>query len=180
MLASEYLAHIASLDASSARVTDKMPDNFFHLGLIAVLFPNARVLHCERDPMDTCFSNFVQLFGAAHYYSYSLEHIACYYLEYRRIMAHWRTVLPIEVHDVSYEALIDDPRQQIQAMLDYLGLPWDEACLAFHATSRTVRTASHWQVRQPIYASSRQRWRRYARQLQGLAERIGYHDPVAG
>jgi hypothetical protein len=146
--------------------------------LIAVLFPNAHVLHCRRDPMDACFSNFIQLFGAAHYYSYSLEDIAVYYREYQRIMQHWRDVLPMPVHDVQYESLVDDPQTCIRAMLDHLGLPWDDACLAFHRTPRAVRTASHWQVRQPIYRSARQRWRRYAKHLQGLAEQIGYRDPA--
>jgi len=161
-------------------VTDKMPENFFHLGLIAAILPRARVVHCRRDAMDTCFSNYIQLFGDGHYYSYSLEDIAVYYREYERMMRHWREVLPLPVHELSYEALIEDPQAQTRAMLDYLGLPWDDACLSFHRTRRAVRTASHWQVRQPIYRTSRQRWRRYARHLQELARLIGYRDRDGG
>jgi len=177
-LGREYLEHIATLDPRSARVTDKMPSNYFHLGLIALVLPGARVIHCVRDPMDACFSNFIQFFGTAHYYSYSLEHIAVYYREYARIMRHWHEVLPLAVHEVRYEHLVEDPEAHTRAMLEHLGLAWDDACLAFHRTRRAVRTASHWQVRQPIYRSARQRWRRYAKHLEGLAEQIGY--PLSG
>ncbi len=177
-LAGEYLAHIAALDPHAARVTDKMPSNFFHLGLIAAMLPRARIVHCTRDPMDACFSNFIQQFGDAHFYSYSLDHIAVYFREYQRVMAHWRAVLPLPLHEVSYEALVDAPERETRAMLEHLGLPFDAACLEFHRTRRAVRTASHWQVRQPIYRSARQRWRRYARHLEGLAAQIGYTDPA--
>jgi tetratricopeptide (TPR) repeat protein len=178
-MAQDYLAHLAELDPDSPLVTDKMPTNYFHLGLIAALFPRAHVIHCVRDPMDACFSNYIQLFGDAHYYSYSLEHIAVYYREYVRLMAHWRTVVPLAIHDVSYEALVEDPESVTRGMLSHLELPWDDACLEFHRTRRAVRTASHWQVRQPIYRSARQRWRRYEKHLEGLAADIAYPQPVA-
>jgi tetratricopeptide (TPR) repeat protein len=177
-LAQEYLAAINTLDQRATYVTDKMPANFFHLGLIAAILPNARVIHCTRDPMDSCFSNFIQLFGDLHHYSYNLQHIAVFYNEYRRIMAHWAEVLPLRVHTVNYEALVDDAPVQTQAMLDFLDLPFDEACLEFHRTERVVTTASHWQVRQPIYRTSRQRWRRYAEHLRELAVAIGYDIDV--
>jgi len=173
-LAAEYLAAIGSLDAEAVYVTDKMPSNFLHLGLVAAILPNARVIHCVRDPMDSCFSNFIQLFGDLHYYSFSLEHVAVFFNEYRRMMAHWDDVLPLRMHTVSYEALVDDPRAQTQAMLDFLELPFDEACVEFHRTRRVVTTASHWQVRQPIYRTATQRWRRYASHLRELAAAIDY------
>jgi len=175
-LGQAYLDHLASLDSSSARVTDKMPANYFHLGLIAAILPGARIIHCRRDPMDTCFSNFIQFFGDHHYYSYSLEHIGVYYREYARIMDHWRRVLPLSMHEVFYEDMVEDPERQTRALLDHLDLPWDDACLEFHQTRRAVRTASHWQVRQPIYRTSRQRWRRYEPHLRELAAAIGYDD----
>lgn len=177
-LGQAYLDHLAALEPGSARVTDKLPENFFHLGLIAAILPRARIVHCRRDAMDTCFSNFIQLFGDGHYYSYRLDDIAVYYREYQRIMQHWQEVLPTPVHELCYEALVEQPEAQIRAMLAYLDLPWDEACLSFHDTRRAVRTASHWQVRQPIYRSARQRWRRYEKHLQGLAAAIGYRDPA--
>jgi hypothetical protein len=101
-----------------------------------------------------------------------------YYREYERIMQHWQEVLPSPVHEVCYEELVEEPEAKIRALLAALDLPWDDACLAFHDTPRAVRTASHWQVRQPIYRSARARWRRYAKHLQGLAARIGYRDPA--
>ena len=173
-LAQEYLAAIDALDERATYVTDKMPTNFFHLGLIAAVLPNARVIHCTRDPLDACLSNFIQLFGDLHHYSYNLQHIAVFYNEYRRIMAHWAEVLPLRLHTVNYEALVDDARVQTQAMLDFLDLPFDASCLDFHRTERVVTTASHWQVRQPIYRTSRQRWRRYAKHLRELAVAIDY------
>ena len=173
-----YVDHLATLDAHRARVTDKMPENFFHLGLIAAILPRARIVHCRRDAMDTCFSNFIQLFGDGHYYSYSLDDIAVYYREYARIMQHWHEVLPTPLHELCYEELVEEPEAQIRALLASLDLPWDDACLSFHDTRRAVRTASHWQVRQPIYRSARARWRRYARHLQDLAAQIGYRDPA--
>jgi tetratricopeptide (TPR) repeat protein len=177
-LAKEYLAALERLDSQAALVTDKMPANFFHLGLIAAILPNARVIHCTRDPMDSCFSNYIQLFGDLHHYSYDLQHVAVFYNEYRRIMTHWGKVLPLRMHTVNYEAVVDNPRLQTEVMLDFLDLPFDDACIEFHRTERVVTTASHWQVRQPIYRTSRQRWRRYAEHLRELAVAIGYDIDV--
>ncbi len=173
-MATEYLQELASMDDEAAHVTDKLPGNFFHLGLIAVLFPRCHIIHCQRNPMDTCLSNFIQLFGAGHYYSYSLEDIAVYYRAYVELMAHWRQVLPITVHEVCYEELVEDQENVSRGLIDYLGLEWDDACLNFYENSRKILTASHWQVRQPMYKTARQRWLHYAPYLENLRHEIGY------
>jgi tetratricopeptide (TPR) repeat protein len=172
-IADDYLGYLASLNTDALRVTDKMPSNHFHLGLIGVMFPNARIVHCRRDPMDVCLSNFIQLFGGGHYYSYSLDDIAVYYNAYVDLMAYWHALLPGRILDVRYEALVEHQERESRRLVDWLGLHWDERCLAFHSTRRTVRTASHHQVRQPIYRSARGRWRRYEKHLAGLRAAIG-------
>jgi tetratricopeptide (TPR) repeat protein len=172
-LARDYLGYLASLDADAARVTDKMPSNHFHLGLIGVMFPNARIVHCHRDPMDACLSNFIQLFGGGHYYSYSLDDIAVYYNAYVDLVAYWHRLLPGRILDLRYEDLVEHQERESRRLVDWLGLPWDARCLAFYDTRRMVRTASHHQVRQPIYGSARGRWRRYEKHLAGLRAAIG-------
>lgn len=173
-LADAYLAHIGSMAGGEARVTDKMPTNFYHLGLVCAMFPNARVIHCRRDAMDVCLSNFVQIFGEAHYYSYDLSDTAAYYREYEKMMAHWRGVLPLSMLDVSYESMVENQEMESRRLLAFLGLPWDDRCLGFHRTERSVRTASNWQVRQPIYKTSARRWKRFEAHLQGLKRDLGY------
>jgi len=172
--AEHYLDKLSSIDGEAARVTDKMPSNFFHLGLISVMFPHARIVHCRRDAMDVCVSNFVRLFTEGHYYSYDLSDIATYYSGYERSMAHWREVLPIQIYEVHYAELVNDQERISRGLVDYLGLEWDARCLAFHETKRSVRTASNWQVRQPIYKSAQKRWKNYARHLEKLESDLGY------
>ena len=173
-LADDYLQKLLALDASAEHVTDKMPSNYYHLGLLAVMFPRCHIIHCQRDPMDTCFSNFIQLFGTGHYYSYSLDDIAVCYRAYERLMAHWRAVLPVSMFEVRYEDLVENQERVSRSIIDYLGLEWDAACLSFYQNRRAVRTASHWQVRQPIYRTARQRWKNYAPYLEKLRRDIGY------
>ena len=151
-----------------------MPTNFFHLGLIATMLPGARIIHCRRDAMDTCLSNFVQMFAEGHYYSYDLSDIATYYRGYEQIMSHWREVLPIRMYEVQYEALVEDQERISRELVDTIGLDWDDRCLAFHETKRAVRTASNWQVRQPIYKSARKRWKNYEKDLTRLKAELGY------
>ena len=174
--AGQYLEKLRTLDDEAARVTDKMPTNFFHLGFIAVMLPGARIIHCRRDPMDVCLSIFVQLFTEGHYYSYDLSDIATYYRGYEQTMAHWRDVLPIPMYEVRYEELVDDQERVSRELVDYLGLEWDERCLEFYQTKRAVRTASNWQVRQPIYKTARKRWRNYESQLARLKAELHYVD----
>jgi len=148
--------------ASALRVVDKMPGNFLHLGLIHAVFPQARILHTQRNPIDTCLSIYFQAFNEQHTYANDLDDLAFYYREYRRLMAHWRAVLPPEVFlDVPYEGVVEDQEGWSRRIIDFIGLEWDERCLNFHETERKVGTASNWQVRQKIYKTSKERWRNY-------------------
>jgi tetratricopeptide (TPR) repeat protein len=173
-LGRRYLELLAGLPAAAARVIDKLPSNFKNLGLIHAALPQARFIHLERHPLDTCLSIYFQGFTAAHAYATDLGDLAHYYLEYRRLMAHWRRTLPPQtLLEVRYEALVEDPETWSRRMLEHIGLPWDPRCLEFHRTERAVLTASSWQVRQPIGKSSIGRWRRYERLLAPLREALG-------
>jgi tetratricopeptide (TPR) repeat protein len=168
-LANDYLAHLAALAPGALRVVDKMPANFLHLGLIHAALPQARILHLQRDPLDTCLSIHFQQFRTAHPYAHDLGELAHHYNGYRRLMRHWRSALPEGVLlEVPYERLVEDPESWSRRMLDFLGLPWDPVCLDFHLARRTVTTASKWQVRQKISRGSVGRWRHYARFLDPL------------
>jgi len=161
-LASRYEAELQRHSATALRVVDKMPGNFMHLGLIHAVFPQARILHTQRNPIDTCLSIFFQAFNNQHAYANDLDDLAFYYREYRRLMAHWRAVLPPEVFlDVPYEGVVEDQEGWSRRIIDFVGLEWDERCLNFHETERKVGTASNWQVRQKIYKTSKERWRNY-------------------
>ena len=170
-LARRYLAVLEPLVPSgTVRVTDKLPVNFTHLGVIATLFPRARVIHCRRDPLDTGLSCFIELFRLSRDFTTDVESIGRYYLQYERLMAHWRKVLPLPLYEQRYEALIADQEAGSRALLEHCGLPWDDACLRFQDAQRTVATPSRWQVRQPVYTSSVGRWRNYERHLAPLRE----------
>jgi tetratricopeptide (TPR) repeat protein len=163
-----YLALLRRHDASAQFVTDKMPGNYLHLGLIRLLFPQAPIIHCRRSPLDVCLSIYFQHFKEGHTYAYDLADIAQRYRQYWRLMNHWREVLPGPYLEIEYETLVADSEKQIRRLVEFCGLPWDAACLAFHKQQREVKTASTWQVRQPMYATSRARWRRYEQQLEPL------------
>jgi len=169
-LAQRYLDMRAGRYPNALQVTDKMPQNFLHLGWIALLFPGARVIHCVRDPLDTCLSCYFQLFTGDHPYAYDLANLGVYYRQYQRLMRHWREVLDIPIFDVSYEALVRDPETLGQAMVEFCGLKWDKRCLDFHKSERSVATASFQQVRRPIYSSSLGRWRHYSEYLEPLRQ----------
>lgn len=145
-------------------VTDKMPNNFNYLPLIRLLYPEAPVIHCQRDPRDTCLSMYFQNFAGNHPFCYDLGHLGRYYGHYLRLMDHWRR-LGISFLDLPYEELLEEPEEWVARILHYVGLPWDDRCLAFHESKRVVRTASYQQVRKPLYKSSRGRWQRYASHL---------------
>ena len=146
-----------------------MPGNFSHVGLIRLILPNARIIHTMRDPVDTCVSCFSKLFGVTQAYSYNLAELGCFYRWYHELMEHWQSVLPAgAMLDVSYEDVVDNLEEQARRLIDYCGLPWDDRCLSFHETSRSIRTASAVQVRRPVYRSSVERWRRYEAYLQPL------------
>jgi tetratricopeptide (TPR) repeat protein len=156
-----------------AHVVDKSPLNFRHLGLIAMLFPDARVIHCTRDATDTCLSNYFQFFSLGYDCSFDLRNLGHFYGEYVRLMGHWREVLPMKIIEVAYEDMIADTEQTVRATLDALELEWDERCLAPHTNPSPVETPSNWQVRQPIYKQSVQRWRNYEEYLGPLKEALG-------
>jgi hypothetical protein len=166
--AQEYLDYLQSLSGGEAtRVTDKMPGNFMHLGLIDLLFPGARIIHCMRDPLDTCLSCYSQNFNG-HEYTHDLSHLGHFYRDYQRIMQHWRGVVRVPVLEVQYEALVEDPEPGSRRLIEFCGLPWDDSCLRFYENKRTVVTASYDQVRRPIYKTSTERWRNYERHIDPL------------
>ncbi len=171
---------MTKLASGHALVVDKMPINFAYAGLIHLSLPRARMIHCRRDPVDTCLSCYSKLFSGEQLFSYDLTELGLFHRDYQKLMAHWRAVLPATSFlEVDYEAVVEDLETQARKILDFLGLDWNPACLDFHQTKRAVRTASVNQVRQPIYRSSAGRWRQYAEQLAPLtaALRITRHDP---
>ncbi len=169
-LAEAHLARLRALGGGAERVIDKMPDNVFKLGVIATLFPGARIIFCRRDPRDTCLSCYFQKFTAGQLtFSYDLADCAMRYRETERLREHWRRALPLRSIEVQYEALVGDLEGESRRLIDFLGLDWEPACLDFHRTQRIVTTASGWQVRQPLYDRSVARWRHYQRHLEPLS-----------
>lgn len=160
-LAQEDLRSLNKMEDSAARVVDKLPINFMYLGLISLLYPGARVIHCKRDPRDTALSCYFQNFVHSHAWSCDLAHIGVYYKNYMNVMAHWSRVLPLPILDINYEDVVQDQERKSREMIEFLGLDWDPNCLDFHVSDGAVRTASKWQVRQPIYTRSIARWRDY-------------------
>ena len=168
-VAGEYLQQLDGLSKDAARVVDKMPDNFRHLGLMHAALPAARIVHVQRHPIDNCLSIYFQDFKATLAYATDLGDLAHYYRHYRRLMRHWRSVLgPGAMLEIPYESLVADPEPWIRRLLGFLDLTWDERCLEFQATRRNVVTASRWQVRQRISAASVGRWRRYEEHVKEL------------
>ena len=153
--------------------TDKMPNNFRHIGLIHLILPNAKIIDARRAPLDCCFSAFKQLFAQGQEFSYGLEELGAYYRDYIRLMEHWDNVLPGKVLRVLHEDVINDLEGQVQRMLDHLNLPFEEQCISFHENRRSVRTASSEQVRKPINTDGVGKWKSYAKDLQPLAHALG-------
>ena len=168
-----YLQEVAARSAGEPYLIDKNPLNFMHLGLIAALFPNAKVIHCQRHALDTAVSIYFQHFAhEANACAYDLGDIAAVTLEYRRLMDHWYSDLPLDIFDLDYQALVKFPEKVTLRLMNYLGLDWDEACLDFHDKERAVETASLWQVRQPLYRSSIDRWKNYEKHLGPIREKF--------
>jgi tetratricopeptide (TPR) repeat protein len=168
-----YLQGLRARAEGATRVTDKMPYNFERLGLISLLFAGARIIHCRRDPLDSCLSCYFQNFSRGNFQTYNLRHLGLYHRQYERLMAHWRETLDLAILDVSYEAHVEDPEGTLREILDFLELDWDPACLKFHESKRYVKTASRDQVQKPIYQSSVGRWRNYETHLGPLKEALG-------
>jgi tetratricopeptide (TPR) repeat protein len=174
-IAAGYLDMLRLHSKTAPRVTDKMPTNFYYLGLIHAVFPNAKIIHCRRHPIDACLSIYFQNFSSGHAYKSDLESLAVFYEQYVRLMDHWRSVLPAgTMYEFWYEDLVEDTENQARRLLDFLGLQWEEGVLDFHKKERAVFTASKWQVRQPIYKTSRERWRRYEKHLGPLLRLLEY------
>ena len=160
---------------TSFAITDKMPRNRRHLGFIYTMFPKAHIIHCNRDPLDTCVSCYFQHFENLNL-SNSLEDIALIYRLCEKLLAHWRAVLPTRIFEVQYEELVEHQEAVSRNLLAFCGLAWDDRCLAFHKTERAVQTASSVQVRQPIYRTSIGRWKRYEPHLQPLIQALARKD----
>ncbi|HEV7232990.1 MAG TPA: sulfotransferase, partial [Sphingorhabdus sp.] len=152
---------------------DKLPNNWSYLGFIRLILPNAKIIDARRHPLDCCFSNFRQHFAKGQSFSYDLAHMGRYYADYVRAMEHWDDVQPGHVHRVIHERLLDDPEAEIRTLLGYLGLPFEEACLAFHENKRAVRTASSEQVRRPINRDGVDQWKPYEADLGPLKAALG-------
>ncbi|MGB6306481.1 MAG: sulfotransferase, partial [Steroidobacteraceae bacterium] len=172
-LGRRYIEETAPLRSGKRHFIDKMPNNFSHVGLIHAILPNAIVIDARRHPMDCCFSTFKQHFAEGQSFSYDLEDLGRYYRCYLGLMDHWDTVLPGKVLQVRYEQLVRDPETQIRRLLSHCGLDFEPACLAFHETKRSVRTASAEQVRQPMYTSGIGHWRHFERELAPLRRALG-------
>jgi len=164
----EHIAHLRALSTGGGkqdalRVTDKMPHNFICLGLIAQLFPRAKIIHCQRDPLDTCLSIYFQHFNTHHAYANDLTALGHYFRQYDSLMKHWQAVLPstTPILNISYEALVTDQATWSKKLIEFVGLDWDEACMQFFNVKRNVNTPSYDQVRKPIYIKSVERWRHY-------------------
>ena len=170
-LGNDYLARAARhRDNSQGRFTDKLPNNFAHVGFAQLVLPNASIVNARRHPLDSCVGSYKQLFARGQPFTYDLYEIGEFYLEYQRMMDHWHDVLPGKVLDVQYEDVVGNLEPEVRRLLEHCGLEFEEACLRFYETERAVKTASSEQVRQPIYSGSVQAWRRFEEYLDPLIE----------
>ena len=170
-MANAYLQQIRAKSPRALYITDKMPANFFYIGFIYLMFPRARIIHAMRDPMDSCLSCFSRLFNETMDFAYNLQTLGNYYVRYRQLMQHWQRVVPADnILEVHYEDIVADVESQTRRMLEYIDLPWDDACLAFYENKRLVKTASVAQVRQPIYSTSVARWQHFSKHLDPLMD----------
>ena len=177
---SAYLEALKAARPDADLVTDKRPENFLHIGLIKTLFPDAKILHTVRDPIDTALSNWFLHLDRSMAYAVDLEDTAHWLGQHDRLMAHWKTLYPHDIHTVDYDALVADPRPAVADVLGFCGLDWEDGCLEFHTAGGAVRTASVWQVREPLYQRSSGRWRNYERHLEGLRAGLDRPSPLAG
>ncbi|MCI5049874.1 MAG: sulfotransferase [Rickettsiales bacterium] len=163
-----------------AFVCDKMPRNFHHIAMIKLALPHAKVVHCRRHPLDTCLSIYRKLFFGLQPFAYNQTELAEHYTLYHDLMGYWESVMPDFIHTVHYEQLVESPEEQVRALLGFCGLEWEDDCLNFHTSKRSVRTASAQQVRQPIYKDAVAGWKRYSEQIQPMIEVLGTdYEPLA-
>ncbi len=168
-----YLDQLRTYDQQAARITNKHLNNYRQLGMIALLFPQARVIHCTRDPMDNCFSIYMAAMNPeAHPWATDLANLGLAYRQYERLMDHWKEVLDLEILDIRYEEIVADPDTWIRRIIDFCGLPWDDRCLRYYEVGRDVMTLSYDQVRRPIYKSAVQRYKKYEAHLDPLKKAL--------
>ena len=172
-LAAHYLAELAKLYPAARHVTDKRPDNFLYLGLIKKLFPAARIINTTRDAVDNCLSIYFLHIDHSMGYALDLSDIAHYYRQYRRLMRHWKALFGDDILDFDYDRFVRAPRPAVEELLAFCGLDWEEGCMAFHRVKNSVKTASAWQVREPLYQRASGRARNYDRHLAALRRELG-------
>jgi hypothetical protein len=172
-----YITALKTYDPSgnAKRITDKMPANFTHIGKILSILPQAKIIHCRRDPVDTCLSCFKQNFSRGQYWSYDLEDLAHHYDEYEKMMNYWRDVLGNQFLEIDYEDTVGDFENQARKLIDFVGLEWNNACLEPHKQKRDVLTASKAQVIQPVYKTSVKSWQNYETYLEPLMNALRYN-----
>jgi tetratricopeptide (TPR) repeat protein len=178
-LSERYLDELRSMAPDATRVTDKMPGNFTQIGLARTLFPRCRIIHCMRDALDACLSNYFNYFAAGNQYSFDLEELGHYYLDHKRLMSHWNSLFRADMLEVQYEELVADQEAVTRRVIAYLGLDWDDRCLRHYENRRAVHNLSSRQVRKPVYASSVGRWKNYEKHLRPLIELLGLPDGAA-
>ena len=171
-MGSDYIDAIRKYSETAKYITDKLPHNFFYVGLIKIILPHAKIIHCMRNPMDNCLSIFKNDFKGSLHFAYDMVELGRYYSHYRDLMEHWEEVLPGFMYSLRYEELVSDQQNQTKRLLQFCGLPWEEACLAFHKTERRVKTASFAQVRKPMYRGSVELWKKYETELEALRRAI--------
>ncbi|GBF30122.1 hypothetical protein MnTg04_00058 [bacterium MnTg04] len=174
--AEDYLKKLRERGGNIRHITDKYPANFLHIGFIRLLFPKAKIIHCRRNAVDTCLSIYFQDFATANLYANRLEDIGSYYQCYQLLMDHWMDLGSDRLLTVDYEELTSDLEGQVRIMVEWLDLEWDPACLDYTSNRRAVSTLSRWQVRQPVYQHSVERWRRYENHLGVLLELFPNQD----
>ena len=172
-LGRDYIETTRIHRAGAPFFTDKMPNNFRHIGLIHLILPNAKIVDARREPMACCWSGFKQLFAEGQEFTYGLDEIGRYYRAYVDLMAHWDAVLPGKVLRIQHEDLVAGLETEVRRMLDFCGLPFEQACLDFHETERAVRTASSEQVRQPINTRGLDSWKKFEPHLEPLKSALG-------
>jgi len=171
-LSLQYLNKLSDISSSSSLVTDKLPHNFLFLGVIELLWPNAKIIHCKRTPMDTCLSNYFQYFSGPLDYPYDLKSLAMHYNHYQRIMAHWKETISLPMLELTYEELVCKQEVVVRSLLSFLDLSWEGSCAKFNESEQVTRTASYDQVREPIYSRSIGRWHHYEKYLGELIDNL--------
>ena len=172
-IAAKYLAATERYAGGALRLADKTLSNFLWIGVIRLALPNAKIIHCTRDPVDTAFSIWQMMFSEGLVpWGYDVEDIGCYFRGYNKMMAHWEKVFPGAIYAANYESLVKNQETETRRLIDFIGLPWDARCLKFHETGRIVKTASADQVRRPLYGDSVEKWKKYEKYLAPLLESL--------